>query len=53
MPVAGGGLSYVDPDRPTSGYLALAGTEVQVEVYTPDAARTKELLAGGAVAAVR
>lgn len=53
FPVAGGGLAYIDADRPTSAYIALPKTDVQIEVYAPDAARAKELVEGGKIAVVR
>jgi hypothetical protein len=40
----GGGRAYIDTQRPTSAYLAYPGADVQVEVYTPDPARTERLV---------
>ena len=40
----GGGLAYIDTQRPTSAYLADPGAEVQVEVYTPEPKQTERLL---------
>jgi hypothetical protein len=39
-----GGRAYVDTKRPTSAYLAYPGADVQVEVYTPDPAKTEQLV---------
>jgi hypothetical protein len=40
----GGGLAYIDTKRPTSAYIAYRDQDVQVEVYTPDPARTERLV---------
>jgi hypothetical protein len=40
----GGGRAYIDTKRPTSAYLAYRGADLQVEVYTPDPARTERLV---------
>jgi hypothetical protein len=39
-----GGRAYIDTKRPTSAYLAYPGADVQVEVYTPDPAKTERLV---------
>jgi hypothetical protein len=53
FPVRGGGTAYVDGKRPTSVYVAFPGADVQVEVFAPDSARARDLVASGALAAVR
>jgi hypothetical protein len=40
----GGGRAYIDTKRPASAYLAYPGADVQVEVYTPDPAKTERLV---------
>jgi hypothetical protein len=40
-------------DRPTSVYLARPGSDLLVEVYSPDAEQAKGLVRGGAVAPLR
>jgi hypothetical protein len=40
----GGGRAYIDTKRPTSAYLAYPGADVQVEVYTPDPAKSERLV---------
>jgi hypothetical protein len=48
-----GGLALVDPDRPSSVYLAYEGEPYQVEVYDPSPDRAIELVTSGAVQPVR
>jgi hypothetical protein len=48
-----GGLAILDPDRPSSVYLAYEGEPYQVEVYDPSADRAVELVTSGAVQPVR
>jgi hypothetical protein len=48
-----GGLAYIDTSRPTSAYLAYPDADVQVEVYTPDPARTERLLTSREIVPVR
>jgi hypothetical protein len=40
----GGGLAYIDTERPTSAYMAYRDQDLQVEVYTPDPAQTERLV---------
>lgn len=49
----GGGLAYLDTSRPTSAYIAYPDGDLQVEVYTPDAARTERLLTSRRIVPVR
>jgi hypothetical protein len=51
--VPNGGLALVDPDRPSSVYLAYEGEPYQVEVYDPSPDRALELVTSGAVQPVR
>jgi len=44
IPLPGGGLAYIDTSRPTSAYIAYRGADLQIEVYTPDRARTERLV---------
>jgi hypothetical protein len=48
-----GGLALVDPDRPSSVYVAYQGEPYQVEVYDPSPDRALELVTSGAVQPVR
>jgi hypothetical protein len=45
----GGGLMLWSLDRPTSVYVARPGTDLLVEVYSPDPEQAKGLVRGGAV----
>jgi hypothetical protein len=45
----GGGLMLWSLERPTSVYLARPGSDVLVEVYSPDAEQARGLARGGAV----
>jgi len=49
----GGGRAYIDTKRPTSAYLAYPGADVQVEVYTPDPAKTEQLVTSREIRPVR
>ena len=49
----GGGVMLWSLDRPTSVYLARPGSELLVEVYSPDAEQAKGLVRAGAVAPLR
>ena len=40
-------------DRPESVYAASPGSDLLVEVYSPDPARARALVSGGAVAPLR
>ena len=40
----GGGLAYIDVRRPTSAYIAYPKTGLEVEIYTPEPARTERLV---------
>src|SRR5215210_4916640 len=48
-----GGLMLWNLDRPESVYAAAPGTDLLVEVYSPDPAQARELVSGGAVAPLR
>ena len=48
-----GGLMLWSLDRPESVYAASPGSDLLVEVYSPDAARARALVADGAVAPLR
>jgi hypothetical protein len=48
-----GGLALVDPDRPSSVYVAYEGEPYQVEVYDPSPDRALDLVTSGAVQPVR
>jgi hypothetical protein len=48
-PLPGGGLMLYSLDRPTSVYLARPGSDLLIEVYSPDAAQAQGLARGGAV----
>jgi hypothetical protein len=47
--VAGGGLAFQYRDKPTSVYLAYPGSDFQIEVFHPSAARALQLVASGHV----
>ena len=49
----GGGLMLWSLDRPTRVYFARPGSELLVEVYSPDPEQAKGLVRGGAVAPLR
>jgi hypothetical protein len=49
----GGGLAYLDADRPTSVYLAWPGSDYEVEVFDPSPKRALDLVLAGAVVPVR
>ncbi len=51
--VRGGALAWVDPESPTSVYLAWPGAARQVEVYDPSAKRALAIALSGAVEAMR
>jgi hypothetical protein len=51
--VGGGGLAYVDQQRPTSAYVAYPGRNFQIEVFTPAAKQTLELVKSGEVKPLR
>jgi hypothetical protein len=36
LPVGGGGVAFYEATRPTNGYLAFPGRNVQVELFSPD-----------------
>ena len=48
-----GGVMLWSLERPESVYAASPGSDLLVEVYSPDAARARALVAGGAVAPLR
>jgi len=48
-----GGLMLWNLDRPESVYAAGPGSDLLVEVYSPDPAQARELVSGGAVAPLR
>lgn len=47
--VGGGGLAYVDPQRPDSVYVAYPRLGVQVEVFAAESGRALELVEAGAI----
>jgi hypothetical protein len=49
----GGGLAYMNADRPTSVYLAWPGSGYEVEVFDPSPKRALDLVLAGAVVPVR
>jgi hypothetical protein len=49
----GGGIMLWSLERPTSVYVARAGSDLLVEVYSPDAEQAKALARSGAVAPLR
>src|SRR5213078_668892 len=49
----GGGLMLWSVERPTSVYVARPGSDLLVEVYSPDAEQAKALARSGAVAPLR
>jgi hypothetical protein len=49
----GGGLMLWSVERPTSVYVARAGSDLLVEVYSPDAEQARALARSGAVAPLR
>ena len=51
--VAGGGLAFVDPKRPTSAYIAYPHLDLQIEVYEPTSGRAGQLVRSGQIAPVR
>jgi hypothetical protein len=51
--VPDGGLAAVDGNHPTSVYVAFPGSNSQIEVFDPSAARAKQLVSSGSVAPVR
>src|SRR5579859_899126 len=48
----GGGLAFTDKTHPTSVYLAYPGSSYQIEVYSPSAARARQLVLSGRVVPV-
>jgi hypothetical protein len=48
----GGGLALVNRARPTSVYVAYPGSTVEVEVFSPSAATSRELVRAGRLAVV-
>jgi hypothetical protein len=50
---ARGGLAVWSDGRPQSVYLAYPGSDVQIEVYDPSAARARRLATSGAVKPIR
>ena len=46
----GGGIMLWSLERPTSVYVATPGSDLLVEVYSPDPARARARVSGGAVA---
>jgi hypothetical protein len=53
LSVAGGGIAAVDPAHPTSVYIAFPGSDYQIEVFDPSAARALRLVSSGRVVSVR
>jgi hypothetical protein len=48
-----GGLATVDASHPTSVYVAFPGSDYQIEVFDPSAARARRLVTSGLVVPVR
>jgi len=53
FPVAGTGVGVVDSAHPTSVYLAFPGSDYEIEVFDPSAARARRIVASGRIAPVR
>jgi hypothetical protein len=51
--LAGGGIMLWSLERPTSVYVARAGSDLLIEVYSPDAEQAKALARAGAVTPLR
>ena len=51
--IAGGGVAAVDGNHPTSVYVAFPGSNYQIEVFDPSAARARRLVSSGLVVPVR
>jgi len=47
-----GGIAVYNNSQPTNVYLAYPGSDVQIEVYDPDAARARSLVTSGRVVPV-
>ena len=47
-----GAIAVYSNSRPTNIYLAYPGSDVQIEVYDPDAAKARSLVASGRVVPV-
>jgi hypothetical protein len=50
--VAGGGIAAVDGSHPTSVYVAFPGSNYEIEIFDPSAARAHQLVSSGRVAPV-
>jgi hypothetical protein len=53
LSVPGGGLAVYGRSSPTNIYVAFPGSDVEIEVYDPDAKRARSLVAAGQVQPVR
>jgi hypothetical protein len=53
IPLANGGVAFVDPKHSTSVYLAYPSIDLQVEVYDPSPERARHLVASGQIAPIR
>jgi hypothetical protein len=51
--LSNGGIALVNPDRPSSVYVAYEGEPYQIEVYDPSPERALELVTSGALQQVR
>jgi hypothetical protein len=51
--ISGGGVAVVDGNHPTSVYVAYPGSNYQIEVFDPSAARALRLVRSGRVVPVR
>lgn len=47
--VPGGGVAYYPRDKPTGVYLAFPGSDVQIEVYSPNAKQALDLVVSGQI----
>jgi len=50
--VSGAGLAFQDKEHATSVYVAFRGTDAQIEVFDPDAARARRLVESGYIVPV-
>jgi hypothetical protein len=53
VPVTGGAIAFYAKSAPSSVYLALPGSDVQVEVYDPSPADARTLVTAGKIVPVR
>ena len=46
IPLPGGAVAFYAKERPTNVYVAVPGTDTQVEVFGPSAENVHDLVAG-------